>query len=377
MAVGTESVCEILISNDVDIAGTVAADTNDLVLKAVAYDSTITQSTDGTDSLLTRVYRVDVEDIIDCIESAIETDDPQQTTSRVQLSADEWCIFEFTIYPAEHFSPASDPLVTGLNVTDEQFLNQRREVINRVLRHNLRTDLGLVDGYSNIAREECGDAAQPAINEIESISDRLLSLGGKIREIDSHLNTSNYRLRRVNLGKVTRRVVETFHEQHPDVTFRLNVGDAVVAGNSLVGDAVTELVENAIDHADKPDEETVITIESSNNEDKNEIKLTVTDNGRGIPAGEAEAISEGTESYLNHSTGVGLWLVKWISDSVHATFDIGRREETSGTAAVLGFKTAAQLDESDELVSGLNQKKIIRTELPETGSSDIATSTRG
>jgi Predicted signal transduction protein with a C-terminal ATPase domain len=136
-------------------------------------------------------------------------------------------------------------------------------------------------------------------------------------------------------------------------------------------------VENAIDHAGRPADETVITITSTVNEDNNEIKLTIVDNGRGIPAGEANAISEGTESDLHHSSGVGLWLVKWISDSVHATFDIGRRTETSGTEAVLGFKDAAQLDESDALFDGLNQKKIIRTELPDTGSSDIATSTRG
>ncbi|ERH01196.1 MAG: histidine kinase-, DNA gyrase B-, and HSP90-like ATPase [Halonotius sp. J07HN6] len=377
MDVGTESVCEILISNQSDIAGTVAVDTNDLLVKAVADNSVITHSTNGTDSLLTRVYRDDVKDITDCTEDAIQTDDPQQTTSRVQLSADEWCIFEFTIYPAKHFSPAAGPLFTGTNVTDEHFLNQRREVINRVLRHNLRNDLEVVDGYTTIAREECGDAAQPAINQIESISNKLLSLGEKMRDIDSHLHSSNYRLRRVNLGDVVGRVVETYHEEHPTVTFRLNVAEAVVAGNSLVSNAVEELVENAIDHADRPEEETVITITFTEIEDNDEIKLVITDNGRGIPRGEAEAISEGTESELNHSSGVGLWLVKWISDSIHATFDIGRRTETSGTEAVLGFKNAAQLDESDELFSGLNQKKIIRTELPDTGSSDIATSTRG
>ena len=377
MAVSTESVCEILVGNHADIAGAVEGDASELRLKAIAEESAIAPVADDTDRLLKRVYRDDVPDIIDSIETAIAENESQQATSRVQLSADEWCIFEVTIYPTEHFSPASTPLFTGANVTDRHFLSQRREVINRVLRHNLRNDLEVVDGYTAIAREECDDAAQPAISQIESISSKLLSLGEKIREIDSHLNSSNYRLRRVNLKDVTRRVIEAYHEDHPSVTFRVNVADTVIAGNSLVGDAVSELVENGIEHADRPAGETVITIESTENPDNGEIKLAVIDNGRGIPIGEARAISEGTESDLNHSSGVGLWLVKWISDSIHATFDISRRAETSGTEAALGFKDAAQLDESDELFAGLNQKKIIRTELPDTGSSDIATSTRG
>ena len=378
MGVGTETLCDILINDQSDIAGRVDTDSADLLLIACADDSLLHTVLESHDSLLDRIYRDDVTEITDCIESVRADHDPARTSARVQLSADEWCIFEFTIHPAGQFADESPPLFTASNVTHEHFLSQRREVINRVLRHNLRNDMEVISGYTGIARDQCDKDSHPAIDRIEVTTKKLLSLGEKIRDLDSRLYNSNYRLRRVNLREITTRAVEQYHANHPEITFKLAVGAHVIAGNSLVQDAIEELIENAIQHADRPDEEVVITITSQETAANDEISFTVTDNGQGIPRGEAEAISETTESQLNHSSGVGLWLVKWISDSVYATFDIGQRPHTRGTRGEFSFKHAAQLDAEDEhAFTELNKKRIIRTELPEAGSSDIATSTRG
>jgi signal transduction histidine kinase len=372
-----ETLCELFVRERADVAGEVVVETSDLVLSAADDDSPMRAVAESKEKLTRRVYREDVTEIVDCIETTAEGGDPTETTVRVQLSADEWCLFEFAIYPAGHFTAETGPIFTGKNVTHEHFAAQRREVITRVLRHNLRNDMEIVSGYLEIIRQQCEHADQSAIDEVASVADKLLSLGEKMREIDARLTDSNNRLRRVNLRETTARVVEEYHAAHPAVTFRVNVGDDVIAGNSLVRDAIAELIENAIEHTTADDEETVITITTEERAEGSKIDLTVVDNGQGIPQGEADAISEATESKLNHSSGVGLWLVKWITDSINATFDITQRTDTHGTRATLGFRAAEGLDDSDQGFAKLQQRTIIRSELPDTDSADIVTSTRG
>lgn len=372
-----ESLCELFVRERADVAGEVVTETSDLVLAAAADDSPLWTAAESQAELTSRIYRDDATEIVDCIETTTEGGDPTETTVRVQLSADEWCLFEVAIYPAGHFMAETGPIFIGRNVTQEHFTAQRRKVISRVLRHNLRNDMEVVSGYLEIVRQQCEAADQTAIDEVEAVADKLLSLGEKMREIDARLTDSNNRLRRVNLRETTTRVVEEYHEAHPAVTFRVNVGDYVIAGSSLVRDAIAELIENAIEHTTTADEDTVITITADERAGGAKIDFAVIDNGQGIPRGEAEAISEATESKLNHSSGVGLWLVKWITDSINATFDITQRADSHGTRATLGFRAATQLTDGDQRFVELQQRTIIRSELPDTDSADIVTSTRG
>lgn len=377
MGSSTKTLCEILVGDQADISGAVAA-ADELRVLAAADDSTIDYVDEGHQNILESIHAADGRKITDCTTQVLGDGNPQQMKSRLRLSEDEWCIFEFRIYPRGHFAEDSEPIFTGTNVTDNHFITQRREVINRVLRHNLRNSMEVIMGYTNLAREQCECESDAPFDKIESISQRLLSLGEQMRTIDSRLNSPNYRFRRVNLREVIDRAVADAHTANPAVTFRVSVDEHLIAGNSLVETAVEELIENAIEHSDKSPEEIVITIETAENEATNEVTLRILDNGVGIPKSETNAISEGTESKLNHGSGLGLWLVKWISDSVHATFDIRQRSGTTGTNATLGFKHVTGMDNTDEEhITELHKKKIIRTTLPSSGSAEIATSTRG
>jgi len=296
----------------------------------------------------------------------------------VGVSSDEWCFVEFTIYPPGKFGDESVSIFTGRNVTDQHFFNQRREVINRVLRHNLRNDMGTIIGYAQLAREQCDCESGSLLTKIETNAQSLFSLSENIRDINNRLNDSNYRFRRVKLRTIIENAVETYHAEYPETRFSVNVSDHVIAGSSLVGDAIEEVIENAIKHGGKSTEDLTISIATNENSDTDEIELLITDNGEGIPAGEVEAISEMTESQLKHGSSVGLWLVKWIADSVFATFEIRQRESQQGTAVVFGFMDADRMDEADEQeLTELNQRKIIRSKLLDSGLSDIGTSTRG
>lgn len=377
MVLSAKSLCSILVKDQADITGEVVA-TDEFRLLATSDDSVVDHIDSDINNIIDMISTPNGKKLTDCAAQVLDDSDPRRMKSRLRLTGDEWCIFDFSIYPRGHFAKDSAPIFTGTNVTDNHFLVQRREVINRVLRHNLRNKMEALTGYTELARAQCDGGSKDAFKEIQNISQQMLSLGEQMRSIDSRLNSSNYRFRRVNLQEVIKRAITDAQETHPKVMFRVNVGTNLIAGNSLVSTAIVELIENAIKHNDKPPEEVVITIETEETEASDEVILRILDNGGGIPQSEIDAITEGTESNLNHGDGLGLWLVKWISDSVHATFDIRRRSGTTGTEATLGFKNADLIDKDDEgRFTKLDKKSIIRTTLPSSGSDEIATTTRG
>lgn len=53
--------------------------------------------------------------------------------------------------------------------------------------------------------------------------------------------------------------------------------------------------------------------------------IRVTDDGEGIPEWELDSLEIGTESPLQHSTGLGLWQLKWAVMTLHGelSFDTG------------------------------------------------------
>jgi len=377
MAANTTQICNILVSGQVDLAGKVVTSTGELQVIAATTGPTISAIT-ADHNILANVYGEDVRNVKQCVEKVVQDDKIQQTIARVSVSSDEWCFIEFTIYPKGQFGDEFDPVFTGRNVTDQHFLNQRQEVINRVLRHNLRNDMGVIIGYAQLAQEQCDCEAASPLRKIETNAQSLYSLSENIREINDRLNNSNYRFRRVKLRTLINNAVETYHSQYPETRFTVNVGDHIILGSSLVSDAIEEVIENALKHGGKSVEDLHINITTKENSDTDNIDLMISDNGEGIPVGEVKAISERTESQLEHGSSVGLWLVKWIADSVLATFEIGQREDRRGTTVVFGFINADQMDEVHEQeFTELNQRKSIRSKLLNEESGDIKTSTRG
>lgn len=238
--------------------------------------------------------------------------------------------------------------------------------------------MGVIIGYAQLAQEQCDCEAASPLRKIETNAQSLYSLSENIREINDRLNNSNYRFRRVKLRTLINNAVETYHSQYPETRFTVNVGDHIILGSSLVSDAIEEVIENALKHGGKSVEDLHINITTKENSDTDNIDLMISDNGEGIPVGEVKAISERTESQLEHGSSVGLWLVKWIADSVLATFEIGQREDRRGTTVVFGFINADQMDEVHEQeFTELNQRKSIRSKLLNEESGDIKTSTRG
>jgi sensor histidine kinase regulating citrate/malate metabolism len=56
------------------------------------------------------------------------------------------------------------------------------------------------------------------------------------------------------------------------------------------------------------------------------MRISVADNGPGIPELERHVIESGTETPLNHSLGVGFWLMEWVATALGGEFTIADNE---------------------------------------------------
>lgn len=105
-----------------------------------------------------------------------------------------------------------------------------------------------------------------------------------------------------------------------------------------------ELAENAVKHND--DENPSVTIEARYEPDElYPIQLSVIDNGPGIPELERKVIESGDETSLDHASGVGLWIIRWISTSAGGKLSITDREP-HGSIVSLSLPSADEIEPS-------------------------------
>jgi hypothetical protein len=75
--------------------------------------------------------------------------------------------------------------------------------------------------------------------------------------------------------------------------------------------------------------------------DDDTVRIAVLDDGEGIPERERELINEGrTETALDHSSGLGLWLTKWIAETYDGDLTLDGRGDEGGGRAVLRLPAA-------------------------------------
>lgn len=209
--------------------------------------------------------------------------------------------------------------ITGRDITDRVLNEQQLSVALRLLRHNLRNKLNVIDGWvTTIDEPEKRATAREKIHE--SVED-LLDMSQKTRtvaEIGDEDATAEVELDVANQVTST---VDEFREHHPTVTFETDVpekGGTVVSSGSQLDTALRNALENAIEHNDAADPWVRVEVSRS----QGGAEISIHDNGPGIPANERAVLEEGIETQLDHSSGVGLWLVNWSVTSLGGTVEL-------------------------------------------------------
>lgn len=185
-------------------------------------------------------------------------------------------------------------------------------VLNRVLRHNLRNDLSVIRGHTQLMADALDAAAgddsfgETALRNI----DDLIELGHKARELEQVIDETADR-QPTDIADLVDYVVRRVAKSHPNAKIAVDCeADVSVAVLGSFERAILEVVENAAKHCGESPTVTV-TVDAL----PNAVEIHVADDGPGLSEQERAVLREGAETPLVHGSGLGLWLVHWIVDS--------------------------------------------------------------
>ena len=236
------------------------------------------------------------------------------------------------------------------DITEQKERERYLQVLNRVLRHNLRNDMNVVMALArrlaqNVEDEELAEYART----LEANAEDVATLSEKAKEIERVLGRRSSDTGAVDVSAHLRNVVAAQQDTHPDAHVSVDMPDELwVAGNEDIQRAFEELIQNAIEHNDTAPQR--VHIEARDVPEQDDwVELCVHDSGPGIPDDEWRIVAGEEEiSQLSHGSGLGLWLTRWIIESYGGDIYREQRETEDGSTVVLRLRRGAPDSPTDE-----------------------------
>jgi PAS domain S-box-containing protein len=224
------------------------------------------------------------------------------------------------------------------DITEQKQREQRLAVLNRVLRHNIRNDVGIIQGHLDLLAESVDEDSE----HIRAMEDRLatiVELSDAARHIERLRDKSEGELTTVDLKRVIRERVDRLQREFPNAEIRTAVPEsASVMAHELFPYALDNVLDNALEHNDAETPVVEIDVSTGGKPGRRQTTVSVADNGPGIPEFEREVLTSEKETQLNHSNGLGLWLTRWIVRNSDGTLTV-EKSAWDGTRIAIQLPT--------------------------------------
>ena len=179
--------------------------------------------------------------------------------------------------------------------------------------HELRTPLGLILGHATFLKELAGREHESQLDTIIKNATRLKEIVENLSDVDNvQAGTARVRSHKVSMAKIAEDVVLTFQDEAgtKNITLARECGDApyyIEADGVKINIALSNLVRNALQFTESGG-----TVRIHVDEDSGYVKVTVSDNGIGIPARDLPKVFDRFFQVEEHLTrkhgGMGLGL---------------------------------------------------------------------
>jgi PAS domain S-box-containing protein len=222
-----------------------------------------------------------------------------------------------------HFENAGDTYIDGAikdvtqtreyqQVLEEQ--NERLELLNRIVRHDIRNDIQLVEGMADLLDDAVEETAHPQLETIRSRSQHIIELTDVIGDLMRTLvSETGPDLGSTNLSYVLDKEIRTAAAAYPDATIRTrgNVPLVEVTANDMLGSVFGNLLNNAVQHSAGTDPTVTVAAETTDDH----AVVRVADDGPGVDDSRKETVfGRGEKGLDSEGTGLGLYLVHTLVD---------------------------------------------------------------
>jgi len=275
--------------------------------------------------------------------AATVPDEGERTQAETRLERDGAVrYYDVRITPLyRSYGVVSGHLVSLRDVTNRRQREQRIDVLNRLLRHNIRNEMNVVRGNADLLSDSVDPDERDRIDRIVRTVDDIVDRSNKIGRVSEALESE--RARPVRLPDLLDTVVTAARERHPGADISLDCPDVCwVEGSPALTLAFEELLSNAVEHGGVGP-----TVDVTVRSTAGSIEVLVSDDGPGIADHERAVILSGEETPLQHGSGVGLWLVKWVVRNVGGTLSFVDGQGTTVRIELPGATPPATESASD------------------------------
>ena len=264
-------------------------------------------------------------------------------------------------------SEAIDQLVESREIVNKlEQLDERKNVFISTVNHELRTPLTSIVGYIDILREKLegfdNEEISKIIHILERNSDNLLNLVEDILSLTNLESTSSGLLKtQVDLKEITENAIlgltPLSEAAHVSINLDTQEGVAkeILANRNQFSEVLTNLIGNAIKFS-RPDGAVGIVIEEgSSNKLSKMLRISISDNGVGIPEAELGDVFSSffRASNVRNSeiigTGLGLAIVSRIIEEHHGSITV---ESTLDVGTTFTVEVPAFDPDIDEFIQG-------------------------
>lgn len=219
---------------------------------------------------------------------------------------------EFLYRGIPYDGPGIDGYALYTDLTDVSRKEKQLCVFNRVLRHNLRNEVTVIQGaVDQLQSDPDADVTDQFTAMAAASVDRLVTLSDEAGRISHILDLSPGEQPEVDIVPVVLGLVAEFEKRYPAARIETDLPDTLrIAATSDLRTALSALLENAIEH--NPDDHPVVHLHTTSVVEEQWVDVVTDDNGPLIPEEERAVVSdEAAITPHRHGSGLGLWLAKW------------------------------------------------------------------
>lgn len=216
---------------------------------------------------------------------------------------------------------------------DLELTLRHASVLHRLLRHNLRNSCDVIMNNVALLRDDRAET-EAAYSRIERQTATLVDIAEKSRHLRDLVLADDPEPRPIDLVPVVHHHADGVQEDFPEAVVTVDAPESATAlAHPRIGIGIDEVVRNAIIHADRADPTVAITVTTGDER----VAIEVADDGPGLPSMELSALEGSFEEPLEHSRGIGLWLVQFLIAKSDASLST-RPNDPTGTIVRMTFE---------------------------------------
>ncbi|MFQ3477440.1 GHKL domain-containing protein [Halonotius sp. F2-221B] len=252
---------------------------------------------------------------IDAVRPALAGALPEQDVITVTENGTERA-YEVSHTPFMAGEMETGKLVTITDVTERESYRQQLEAkteqletLNRVVRHDIRNDMAVVQGWADSLENHIDPAGEDALERVINKSDHVIELTDILADVvESVAGTGETAVEPTELARILETELAAVRESHSTAEIRVSgpIPAVSVQANEMLSSVFGNILENAVRHSD----ENPAAVEISCTEQAETVRVRFADTGPGVPDNQKEEIfGKGEKGLESPGSGIGLYLV--------------------------------------------------------------------